>query len=347
MPVRFADETFDIKNLPRVTLPGLKVGQTVRERKMDYGMKLRGMLEEYDKLLVMTVDNVGSRQLGIMRKRFRGRARFLFGKNTMIRKVIREYVKETSNGRLMALMDLVRGNSGFVFTKGDIASLRKALIEDKVQCAAKAGSTAPDDVFVEAGPTGMEPTQTTFFQSMNIPTRINKGQIDISERVHLMKKDSKIGLSEAQLLSQLNVRPFYYGVKVVSVYDNGDCYDAAVLDLTDEDIASFFYNGLRRVAALSFTIDYPNITMVPHAIFNAYKKMLALGLSLDAYSWENLALVKEMLANPDAFAAPAAVADGGAVAAAAAVEEEEEEAESSVAAANPFGDDESSEESSD
>jgi len=345
MPVRFSGATFDLENLPAVTLPGLKVDKVVRPRKLSYGDKLRGLLEEYDKLLVMTVDNVGSKQLGILRKRMRGRARFLFGKNTMIRKVIREYVKETNNGKLMALLDLVKGNSGFVFTKEDVGALRKELIEDKVQCQAKAGATAPDDVWVEPGPTGMEPTQTTFFQSMNIPTRINRGQIDISERVHLIKKDTKIGLSEAQLLSRLGVKPFFYGVKIQSVYDNGDSYDAAVLDLTDDDIASFFYNGLRQVAALSFSIDYPTITIVPHAIFNAYKKMLALGLSLDSYSWDNLALVKEMLANPDAFAAPAAAADAGAAAAPVAEEESEDES-SSAAAVNPFGDDSSSEESS-
>lgn len=337
-------EKYSMDNLPEVQLPGLKIQKEVRPRKLAYGQKLRGLLDNYDKCIVLTVDNVGSKQIANMRKKFRGRARFLFGKNTMIRKVIREHVKETKNRKLMAMLDLCKGNSGFIFTQDDVAPLRKEVISDKVQQPAKAGIIAPADVWVEPGPTGMEPTQTSFFQSMNIPTRINRGQIDISERVHLIVKGTKVGLSEAQLCSKLGIKPFFYGCEVVSVYDNGEAYDASVLDLTEDDIANFFFGGLRQVAALSFAIEYPTITMVPHAILNAYKKMLALGLSLDTYSWENLALVKEMLANPDAFRAAAAPAagDGGAAAAAPEPEEEEQE-ESSVAPAGGglFGDDDS------
>ena len=82
----------------------------------------------------------------------------------MVRKVIRDYVKETGDKNLLALMDLVKGNAGFCFTDGSIPDLRKEIMGRKVQCPAKAGAVAPVDVWVPAGPTGMEPTQTGFFQ---------------------------------------------------------------------------------------------------------------------------------------------------------------------------------------
>merc|ERR1712156_910862 len=92
-------------------------------------------------------------------------------------------------------------------------------------------------------------------------------------------------------------------------------------------------------AALCMAINYPTAASVPHSIMDAYKNMLAVGLGLKDYSWENLTKVKEILADPSAFAAAAApAADAGAGAAApAAVEEEEEEEESSVAAGGMFG----------
>mmetsp|Transcript_33776 Transcript_33776/g.54038 ORF Transcript_33776/g.54038 Transcript_33776/m.54038 type:complete len:349 (-) Transcript_33776:220-1266(-) len=346
----------DSDNKPiEIELPGQRANKVIPQRKIDYGVKLKTLLDEYTTCLIVTVDNVGSKQIAEMRKDFRGRARFLFGKNTLIRKIIRDYVKETGNSQLMSLMDAVKGNCGFVFTKESCAALRKELMARKKQCPAKAGTIAPTDVFVPPGPTGMEPTQTAFFQAMNIPTRINRGQIDIEEEVHIITKGTKIGASEASLLVKLGIKPFYYGVIVVSIYENGDLIEASVLDITTEQIASSFYQGLRKIAALCFTMNYPSIANVPHTLLNAYKETLSLGLELGSYSWEGLETVKEILKNPGAFTAAAtgggggAAAGGGGAAAAVAEKEDTPEAESSVAPANPFGggDDSSSDESSD
>ena len=43
----------------------------------------------------------------------------------------------------------------------------------QVVAGAKAGAIAPTDVFLEAGPTGMEPAQTGFFQALGIATKVS------------------------------------------------------------------------------------------------------------------------------------------------------------------------------
>ena len=48
----------------------------IPQRKLDYGTKLKGLLDEYDTCLIVTITNVGSKQIAEMRKDFRGRARF-------------------------------------------------------------------------------------------------------------------------------------------------------------------------------------------------------------------------------------------------------------------------------
>ena len=52
---------------------------------------------------------------------------------------------------------------------------RDTLLEFVVPADAKAGTVAPKDVVLPTGPTGLEPSQTSFFQAMNIPTKIVKG----------------------------------------------------------------------------------------------------------------------------------------------------------------------------
>ncbi|XP_070012948.1 large ribosomal subunit protein uL10-like [Nicotiana sylvestris] len=53
------------------------------------------------------------------------------------------------------------------------------------------GLVAPVDVVVPPGNTGLDPSQTSFFQVLNIPTKINKGTVEIFTPVELIKKGDK------------------------------------------------------------------------------------------------------------------------------------------------------------
>lgn len=324
----------------------------VTARKWAYRNRLRNYLEDYQRLLLVGVDNVGSRQMADIRAALRGKADILMGKNTMIRKIIRNYISDTGNKKLENLLPLINGNVGFVFTQDSITDVRDIITSNKRPAMAKAGVVAPVDVFVPAGPTGMEPTHTAFFQSLNIATRIMRGQIEITTDVHLIVKGEKVGASQASLLVKLGIRPFEYGMKVVSVYDDGNAYSAEVLDIEDSDVANAFFAGLRQVAALSLAVNYPTQASAPHSIMNAYKKCLSIGMAVDGYSWEHLDLVEDIIANPDKYGGGGGGAGGGGGGGggAAAAEEKKEEVEESSsdagAAQGMFGDSDSDDSSS-
>jgi len=330
-------------------------------RKVEYAIQLNNYLDNYSQAMTICVTNVGSKTIAIQRKKLRGRnIHILMGKNTIIRKVLNvraERLEAAGNTaaatQALKMLDMVEGNIGFVFIPSDqdVAKIREEITSSRVQTAAKAGVDAPDDVVVPAGPTGQDPSQTSFFQALDIPTKINRGQVEIVSDVKLVTKGEKVNRSAAELLVMLNIKPFYYGITIHHIYANGDVFPADVLDISSSDIASAFNNAVREVAALCLALNYPTAASLPHSIMDAYKNMLAIGLSCKDYSWENLTKVKAILADPSAFAAAAAPAAGGAAPAAAAAEaEEEEEEESSAAAGGMFGgsgsDDDSDEDSS-
>lgn len=322
----------------------------VPSKKLAYAERLNYYLDNYSQSFTIGVDNVGSKQLSQTRKTLRARnVHILMGKNTIIRKVLNVRadrleqegkLKAANNAR--AMVEMATGNSGFVFVPKteSVQVLRDDITASKVQTAAKAGIMAPSDVLVPAGPTGQDPSTTSFFQALDIPTKINRGQVEIVSDVHLIKKGEKVGRSAAELLVKLNIKPFYYGISVGMVYDNGDVYPAAVLDLSDGDIAAAFTRATREVAALCLALNYPTAASVPHSIIDAYKNILAVGLACESYTWDNLEKVKEILKDPSKFAAAAAPAAGNAAGGPAAVvaePEEEEEEESSAAAGGLFG----------
>jgi len=241
-------------------------------RKEGLKAKLDKYLQEYKNVLICTVDNVGSHQMQKVRISLRGKAVLLMGKNTIARKAIREH--QESNPALEALLPWVKGNIGFVFTNTDLNVVRKIVLENKVPASAKQGSIAPIDVFVPPGPTGLDPGQTAFFQALNISTKIARGSIEIINQVHLVKTGEKVTASHVALLSKLNINPFFYGIKVTHVYENGSVYGADVLDLTPDDLFAKFFAGVRKVAALSLAIGYPTAASLPHVLGGAFRKLL-------------------------------------------------------------------------
>jgi large subunit ribosomal protein LP0 len=270
------------------------------ERKQKYFAKLTKLIEEYTQVIIVGADNVGSHHMQNIRKGLRNKGVILMGKNTMVRKVIRGHAE--SHPQLQVLLPYIKNNVGLIFCNGDLSGVKKIVSELRVAAPAKVGATCPNDVIVPAGPTGMEPTQTSFLQALNIPSKINKGQVDIVNDVKILVKGQRVGQSEATLLLKLNIKPFSYGLAIQTVYDNGSIYDPSVLDMTDEILLAKFASGLRNVAAVSLATGHPTIASLPHLILRGYKNLLSIAVATD-YSFPKAEKIKAFLKDPNAFAA--------------------------------------------
>ncbi|CAI4226992.1 unnamed protein product [Auanema sp. JU1783] len=298
--------------------------------KANYFLKLVELFEEYPKCFIVGVDNVGSKQMQEIRQAMRGSAAILMGKNTMIRKAIRGHLNK--NPALERILPFIVQNVGFVFTKEDLSDVRSKLLENKRGAPAKAGAIAPCDVKLPPQNTGMGPEKTSFFQALQIPTKIARGTIEILNEVHLIKEGEKVGASEAALLNMLGITPFSYGLVVLQVYDNGTLYSPEVLDMTTEELRNRFMAGVRNVASVSLAIKYPTLVSVAHSIATGVQNMLGVAAVTDV-TFKEAEKLKAYLADPSAFAAAAAPAAAAATTTAAApakADEPEEDSDDSM-----------------
>lgn len=296
------------------------------ENKSKYFERVRELFRAYNKIFVVNVDNVTSTQMHQIRASIRSDAIILMGKNTMVRKAMREVVAE--NPKLDAIVPCIRGNVGLVFTNGDLKDVRDRMLANRVQAAAKIGLTAQSDIYVPAGSTGMDPNKTSFFQALGISTKVVKGAIEITSEVLLIKNGQKVGASEATLLNLLNLTPFSFGLTVLNVYDNGAIFDPAMLDVTDAKLEEMVQKAIKNVAAISLAVGIPTVASAPHSLVNAFKNLLGVGLATD-FSFPEVDKIREALKNAvaaPAVAAPAAAGKGAPAAKEAAkVESEEDE----------------------
>jgi len=298
-------------------------GGAPSQRKENYYARLLKLLTEYKKILLVSADNVGSHHLQKIRQNLRADATVLFGKNTMIRKAMRQHT--VAHPELEPLIPHVYGNIGLVFVKetSDLGKVRKIISDYKIYAHAKTGSLAPCDVIVPKGDTGMDPGKTSFFQALSIQTKINKGKIEIINDLALLRKGEKVSASQAVLLQMLDIKPFVYGLGTLQVYDNGSVFSPSVLDFTDDDILTKFRKGVTRVAALGLSIGYPTVAALPSEVSNAYQNILAISLAT-SYSFKGSEDIKRLLSDPAALKAAQAQASA---AAAPAVEKKEEKKE--------------------
>ncbi|PHH50109.1 60S acidic ribosomal protein P0 [Ceratocystis fimbriata CBS 114723] len=294
--------------------------------KAGYFDKLKGLLEEYKSIFIVSVDNVSSQQMHEIRASLRGKGVVLMGKNTMVRRALRTFISDSPEYE--ALLPHIKGNIGFVFTNDDLKDIRDKILDNRVAAPARAGAVAPIDVWVPAGNTGMEPGKTSFFQALGVPTKIARGTIEITSDLKLIEANAKVGPSEATLLNMLNISPFTYGLGVVQVYDQGNTFPSSVLDISEEQLLKSLSSAISTIASISLAVSYPTLASVTHSLVNSYKNVLAVAISTE-YSWEGIEELKDRIANPDAYAAAApaaAAASGGAEDKAEAKAEEEEEA---------------------
>merc|ERR1719323_918444 len=127
-----------------------------------------------------------------------------------MRKVIRGQLEK--NPELEKLLPHIKMNVGFVFTNEELTVVRDLLLANKKAAPAKAGAVAPVDVTIP-------PENTSFFQALQIPTKITKGTIEIIQDVPIIRVGDKVGASEATLLNMLKISPFTYGLLIQKVYD--------------------------------------------------------------------------------------------------------------------------------
>jgi len=265
-----------------------------RSKKVAYFAHLEECLNKYPRAFLVDFDFVGSKQVSDIRIALRGKAELLHGKNTMIRRCIRNLIANEPNPAWESIVPYMVGNVGFVFTAGPLEDLESVIKEYVKPAPAKAGVIAPVSCTIPKGPTGLDPAQTSFFQALNIATKINKGSIEIINDTQVIKEGMKVGSSEAALLTKLNVRPFEYGLNIKYVYEGG-VFPVDVMRISDAVLLATFGAGVGKVAALSLGAGYPTDASFPHLVSGAVKNILAIALEADYIEFDKVKKVKELL----------------------------------------------------
>jgi large subunit ribosomal protein LP0 len=173
------------------------------------------------------------------------------------------------------ILSQLKGNTNIIFTNGDLGQVKAVLDNEVRPSPAKPGMIAPDDVWIPAGSTGLDPKQTSFFQNLSIQTKIVKAQIEIVAAKQVVFIGDKVDGTQAALLDKLKIYPFSYKMHVSKVLQNGSIFDAKVLDLSTDAILAKFKKCCGVQASLSLGAGFPTSASAPHSLLNGFKNLVA------------------------------------------------------------------------
>eukprot|EP00455_Lapot_gusevi_P027768 TRINITY_DN2949_c0_g1_i12.p1 TRINITY_DN2949_c0_g1~~TRINITY_DN2949_c0_g1_i12.p1 ORF type:complete len:325 (-),score=134.15 TRINITY_DN2949_c0_g1_i12:136-1110(-) len=312
---------------------------SITKAKLDYEEKLNQCLNKYSKVIFCTMDNVRSQQAHEVRRDLRGKAVILMGKKTLQAKIVANRAESSTasvNDKAFFTqcekLGLLTGNTALLFTNAEVSEITTVLNKYRVQAPARVGAIAPCDVVIQAGNTGMEPTVTSFFQALNIPTKISKGTVEIISDKKVLSEGDKVDSSTAALLQKLKISPFYYQVEISSVYDRGVVFTKKDLAITEAVVEKYLLEGIASISALSLGAGIPTAASFPIMVADAFKTLLGASIAsaytFSEYDGEKLrqdAIDGKLGGGAAAPVAAAAGAPAKAAAAAAAPEPEEEE----------------------
>lgn len=244
--------------------------------KKDKVIELAKRINNYPTVAVCHLEGIPTKQLQIIRKNLRGKAKLVVSKKSILKKAL----SNANNKKIEEIKDEVKGISGLLLSDLDPFELFDILKKNKSDAPAKAGQEAPTDIIVPAGPTPFAPGPVmSQLGAIGIKPKIETGKLTIPTDTKVVKKGETISKPVAEILSRLEIKPMKIGLDFDIVVNNTDIFNKNILDISEEE----FFKKIRLACSESFNLsmaaEIVNEVTISHLLRNAEENSKKLILS--------------------------------------------------------------------
>jgi len=257
---------------------------------------LRRIMSDSPVVAIVGLEGIPGPQIQKMRAELRDHAQIMMAKNTLIKIALDEVAK--SKEGLDSLEGMVTGQIAVVGTRLNPFRLFREMEATKTPAPARAGSTAPTDIKVEAGETPFPPGPIVGeLQKVGIPAAIEGGKIVIRKTKVLVNEGEEISEEIAKVLPRLEIFPMTVGLDLRAAYEDGVVYHREVLDIPEDYYPSMLAAAASSALSLGLWIVYPTAETIPLLIAKAHGEALNLAVEAAIPTKES---IKMLLAKADA-----------------------------------------------
>ncbi len=175
------------------------------------------LFKRYPVVGVADLTGMPTKQLQLIRKKFRKQIVFKVAKKNLILRAVEQAGIDKS-----LFEKYLTGSTMLLFTDMNPFKMARMIESEKVPIPAKPGQVAEKEIVIPEGDTGIQPgPMLSVFGKLKIPYEIRKGTVYVRKDTVAAKPGDVISPELASLLQQLGIMPFEIGIKIAAVYDNG------------------------------------------------------------------------------------------------------------------------------
>jgi len=248
--------------------------------------KIKKLTTSYRTIAIINLESLPTKQLQIVKKKLKGQIELKITKKILLSKAF----EASANTNVKNLAKYLQGQPALIFTNLGAFELFKLFKQNRQATSAKAGQTAPDDIWVSAGPTPFTPGPViSELATLKIKSGVEGGKIVIKENALVVKKGEKVSQLASSMLARLGIEPMQIGITMVGALEGEDVYESSVLDIDTEKFITDIQNAALDVLKLTVELGIVTTDNAEYLISKAYKDARAVGLAQNVLEPENAA----------------------------------------------------------
>lgn len=250
--------------------------QMTREQKEEKVEEFREKIEDYPVIGILDMHNLPSRQLQQMKKEMKDFADIKMSRKTLMQIAVEQADKEEI-GKLEE-NDAVQ--PAFIFSNKDPFQLYQLIQENKTSAAAEGGETAPNDIEIPEGDTGIGPgPMLGKLQQAGLNVQVQDGSIHVQSAGVIVEKGEEITADDAEILNQMGIEPLEIGLTLDVAYSEGDLFTAEELDIDTDEYREDIESAAGAAFNLAVNAGIINETTAQAIISEAVQKAKNMAIS--------------------------------------------------------------------
>lgn len=264
----------------------------ISPRNKVYADKIRSLSNKFSIVGIVDVEGLPAPQFQRIRASVKKNgAEVLIVKKNLIELVLTEL--ESKFKGISQLIEKASGVVGLVFTNDNPFTLYKFVQKNKSSAPAKAGSIAPGDVIVPAGPTSFSPGPIIGeLGAFKIKAGIEAGKVVIKEDSKVASEGDEISADLAGILTRLGIEPMEVGLNIKAMYEAGTIYTRDILSVDEDAILADLKGAASDCFKLSIGLEYFTSENISHFLTNGGRDSLGLGVGV---AWPAAETIKQLV----------------------------------------------------
>ena len=250
--------------------------QMTREQKEAKVEEFTEKIEGHPVVGILDMQNLPSRQLQQMKKEMKEFADIKMSRKTLMKIAIDNAGKTDID----QLEDNDATQPAFIFSNKDPFQLYQLIQENKTSAAADGGETAPNDIVIPEGDTGIGPgPMLGKLQQAGLQVQVDDGSIHVQKDGVIVEKGETITADDAEILNQMGIEPLEIGLTLDVAYNDGDLFTTEQLDIDVEEYRTDIEAAASQAFNLAVNAGIINETTASAIIQEANQKAKNLAIS--------------------------------------------------------------------